>query len=128
MQRRNESPFAVLFCYLSLNMQLHFLRLPKDINTKNVILMDATVSSGAAGVLISKTYHHRYYSITEALIYLYLIFVFTCVWYVVAYRHVRSFCSRQTLTFVPAMMAVRILRVRISNVPTVNHTGPRRAT
>lgn len=32
--------------------QLHYYRLPKDISEDHVILMDATVATGAAGVCI----------------------------------------------------------------------------
>ena len=40
-----------LFIIFEISFQLHYLRLPKDISKDHVLLMDATVASGAAGRL-----------------------------------------------------------------------------
>lgn len=38
-------------CLLPRPRQLHYLRLPKDISEDHVILMDSTVSTGAAAMM-----------------------------------------------------------------------------
>lgn len=42
--------FLTVFFFLSI-LQLHYLRLPKDISEDYVILMDSTVSTGAAALM-----------------------------------------------------------------------------
>lgn len=44
-------PSLCLSPCLSLSLQLHYLRLPKDISEDHVILMDSTVSTGAAAMM-----------------------------------------------------------------------------
>lgn len=43
--------FLILVTVLSCCFQLHYLRLPKDIKDSYVMLMDATVATGAAAMM-----------------------------------------------------------------------------
>ena len=42
---------CVYYSCICLSVQLHFLRLPRDISKCYVILMDATVATGAAAIM-----------------------------------------------------------------------------
>lgn len=44
-----ENIFMHVVWQVYFSPQLHYLRLPKDISDNHVILMDATVATGAAG-------------------------------------------------------------------------------
>lgn len=48
---RNSVPLPLSLMLAASPLQLHYLRLPKDISEDYVILMDSTVSTGAAALM-----------------------------------------------------------------------------
>ncbi len=50
MEATSQYPKLMFTCYLYI-FQLHYLRLPKDIKEHHVMVMDATVATGAAAMM-----------------------------------------------------------------------------